>query len=157
MSEDSQEKLAKNVTSVELAQQEQDKRKSTSSQRIADRACQRAEAYHRGEGVHVTRSTSKQLGALKDKNESLTTNMPQTTRTPNPKTKGPGANAQDTETTGTGTVTGGTTRAPDPKVTGPGAKAGGKKSEKTVIRRARSDESSNQSEDDREQQLKRYV
>jgi hypothetical protein len=70
---------------IKRPKKKQDKRRSTSLQGVAERAYQRATAWHRGEGVCVTRSTSKQLGALKDTNESLTTNMTRTPRTPDPK------------------------------------------------------------------------
>jgi hypothetical protein len=54
-------KLAKNISCIEIAQRKQAERKSTSSQGVAERAYERATAWQRGEGVHVTRSTSKQL------------------------------------------------------------------------------------------------
>jgi hypothetical protein len=122
MSKASQDELAKNITCVEIAQQKQDKRRSTSLQGVTERAYQRATAWHRGEGVYVTRSTSKQLGALKDTNESLTTNMPRTPRTP------------------------------DPKMAKKGKTAGGKKTEKTDARRSTSDPGETLLEGEEEQQ-----
>jgi hypothetical protein len=53
--------LAKNISCVEIAQQKQAERKSTSSRGVAERAYEGATAWQRGEEVHVTRSTSKQL------------------------------------------------------------------------------------------------
>jgi hypothetical protein len=97
--------LAKNISCIEIAQQKQAKRKSTSSRGVAERAYERATAWQRGEEVHVTRSTSKQLEqipnlrsvlslvesstdfleALQDTNKSLTTGMtlPRTPKSPN--------------------------------------------------------------------------
>jgi hypothetical protein len=104
MSRAAQDELAKNISRVEIAQRKQAKRRSTSSQGVAERAYDRATAWQRGEGVHVTRSTSKQLEqipnlrsvlslaessrdfleALQDTNKSLTTGMT-LPHTPNPK------------------------------------------------------------------------
>jgi hypothetical protein len=95
--------LAKNISCVEIAKRKQAERKLTSSQGLAERAYKRATAWQRGEEVHVTRSTSKQLEqipnlhsvfslvesstdfleALQDTNNSLTTGMT-LPRTPNP-------------------------------------------------------------------------
>ena len=96
-------KLAKNISCIEIAQQKQAERKSTSSRGVAERAYERATAWQRWEEVQVTRSTSKQLEqipnlhsvlslvesstdfleALQDTNKSLTTGMT-LPRTPNP-------------------------------------------------------------------------
>jgi hypothetical protein len=95
--------LAKNISCVEIAQRKQAEQKSTSSRGVAERAYERATAWQRGEEVHITRSTSKQLEqipnlcsvlslvesstdfleALQDTNKSLATGMT-SPRTPNP-------------------------------------------------------------------------
>jgi hypothetical protein len=90
------EELAKNISCVEIARRKQAERKSMSERGVAERAYKRATAWQRGVGVHVTRSTSKQLEqipnlrfvlslvessmdfleALKDTNKSFPTGMP---------------------------------------------------------------------------------
>jgi hypothetical protein len=141
MSRASQDELAKNITCVEIAQQKQAKRRSTSLQGVAERAYQRATAWHRGEGVHVTRSTSKQLEqipnlrsvlslaesstdfleALQDTNKSLKTGMT-------------------------------LPRTPDPKMPQGGQTAGGKKTKKKDDRGSTSDPGTTRLEGEEEQQ-----
>jgi hypothetical protein len=134
--------LAKNISCVEIAQRKQAKRKSTSSQGLAARAYERATAWQRGEGGHVTRSTSEQLEqtpnlrsvlslvesstdfleALQDTYKSLTTGMtlPCT---------------------------------PNPQMPQKGHTTGGKKSKKNKSeRRSTSDQDTTQLEEEQEQQ-----
>jgi hypothetical protein len=133
--------LAKNISCIEIAQQKQAERKSTSSRGVAERAYKRATAWQRGEEVQVTRSTSKQLEqipnllsvlsllesttdfleALQDTNKSLTIGMtlPHT---------------------------------PNPKMPQKGHTSGGKKSIKKKERMSTSDQETTQLEEEQEQQ-----
>jgi hypothetical protein len=133
--------LAKNISCVEIAQRKQAERKSTSSQGVAARAYERATAWQRGEGGHVTRSTRKQLEqipnlrsvlslvesstdfleALQDTNKSLTTGMT-------------------------------LPRTPNPQMPQKGHTTGGKKSKKKSERRSTSDQDATQLEEEQEQQ-----
>jgi hypothetical protein len=124
-----------------IAQLKQAKRRSTSLQGVAERAYQRATAWHRGEGVHVTRSTSKQLEQITNLRSVLSLSESSTDF------------LEALQNTNKSLTTGMTLpRTPDPKMPQKGQTAGGKKTKKKDDRGSTSDLGTTQLEGEEEQQ-----
>jgi hypothetical protein len=141
MSRASQNELDKNITCVEKAQQKQAKQRSTSLQGVAERAYQRATVWHRGEGVHVTRSASKQLEQIPGLRSVLSLAESSTDFL---------EALQDTYKSLTTGMT--LPRTPDPKMPQKGQTAGGKKTKLKDDRGSTSDPGTTQLEGEEEQQ-----
>jgi hypothetical protein len=141
MSRASQDELVKNISCVEIAQRKQAERRSTSSQGVAERAYERATAWQRGEGGHVTRSTSKQLEQIHILRSVLSLVESSTDFL---------EALQDTNKSSTTGMT--LPRTPNPKMPQKGHTAGGKKSKKKPVRGSTSDQETTQLEEEQEQQ-----
>jgi hypothetical protein len=133
--------LAKNISFVEIAQQKQDERKSTSSRGVAERACERATAWQSGEEVHITRSTSKQLEQITNLRSVLSSVESSTDF------------LEALQDTNKSLATGMTLPCtPNPQMPQKGHTSGGKKGKKKLGRMSTSDQDTTQLEEEQEQQ-----